>query len=246
MAATNPAMRFEHDGRILVAAFNNPPENRLNIATFEAINKALDLLDGDDVDLLIFTGSGSVFSKGFDMALMQSYDDGAEMMVGLKMSNGIFSRIARSAKPVIAAINGHCLGGGLEMALACHFRLCVEKTRLGLPEVWNGIIPGLGCITRLSRLVGQAKALELIALGDLFTSDEAYRLNVVNRLYPRDNFMSNVLTFAKALLVADQKVTRELIGLVARTATQSEDDSIKECMDSFVKMVPWLKPSRNS
>ena len=234
-------MRFERDGRILIAAFNNPPENRLDIAAFEAINKALDLLNGDDVDLLVFTGSGSVFCKGFDMAQLQSYDDRAEMMVGLKMTNGIFSRIARSPKPIIAAINGHCLGGGLEMALACHFRLCVEKTRLGLPEVWNGIIPGLGGITRLSKLVGQAKALELIALGDLFTSDEAHRLNIVNRLYPRDNFMSNVLTFAKALLVADQRVIREVIGLVARTADLSEEDSVNECMDSFVKMVPWLK-----
>jgi enoyl-CoA hydratase/carnithine racemase len=229
------------NGRILIAAIANPPENRLNMAVLTRLSEAIDRMEADEADILVITGTGRSFSKGFDIAALPAYKDRSELRRDVALSNAVFSRVAASPKPVIAAINGACMGGGLELALACHFRLCVEKIRLGLPEIWMNIVPGLGGFHRLAKLVGPAKAMEIVALGDLLTSEDALRLNIVNRVLPKDNFLNGVLSFAQALLAARQEAVREVIRLAACSATMGDEDNIREGMESFIRLTPLLK-----
>jgi enoyl-CoA hydratase len=235
------ALEIVEKGRVLQVTLANPPDNRLTPEMVAALDEAMDRIDSEDLDVLLITGFGRVFSKGFDLDAVDSGRERAQVRRQLILWNAVFSRIARSPKPTVAAINGACLGGGLELALACHFRLCAEKTRLGLPEVWINLLPGLGGLYRLAKLVGQAKALELVALGDLITAEEALRLNLVNRVFPRDDFADRVASFVKALLVADQRVVREIIRLAASSTAWGEEDNIRQGMESCARLAQWLR-----
>lgn len=231
--------------RILEVTLANPPDNRLTPGMVEGLHEVMNRFESDDLDVLLITGSKRTFSKGFDVDAMKSYGDPSELRSVLLLSNAVFSRVARSPKLTIAAISGACMGGGLELAMACHLRVCAEKTRLGLPEVWLNLIPGLGGFYRLARLVGAAKALELVALGDLITAEEALRLNLVSRVFPQDNFSERVASFVSALATADQKVIRQLIRLAACSETLGEDDNIREAAEGFVELFSCLPKTSN-
>jgi enoyl-CoA hydratase len=223
--------------RTLELTLANPPDNRLTTAMVDGLDQALEQFESEAFDVLLIRGAGRSFSKGFDVPVTRAPDASpAGLRPRLLRSNAVFSRLARSEKPTLAAIHGACLGGGLELALACHFRLCAEKTRLGLPEVWSNLVPGLGGIYRLTRLIGQAKALELIALGDLISAEEALRLNLVNRVLPGEGFDDRVGSFVKALCVADPRVVREIIRLVSSATTAGEEDSIRQALESFARL----------
>lgn len=242
---TSPLCTTEtaEDGRVLVVTLDNPPENAVSPEMLQRLGEALDALAADGgPDVAVLTGRGPVFSKGFDLRVVHSHRDRAAHGSSLLVGNDVCSRLAESPKPVIAAVNGHCLGAGLELALACHFRLCAEGARLGLPELSRGLIPGLGGIHRLVRLLGRAKALELIALGDLVTAEEAHRIGLVNRVLPRTDFMSGVLSFAKAILSVDQVLIREVIRLTALATVKGDQDSVVETIESVLRLSP--PPSR--
>jgi len=132
------------------------------------------------------------------------------------------------------------MGGGLELAMACQLRVCAEKTRLGLPEVWINLVPGLGGFYRLAKLVGTAKALELVALGDLITAEEALRLNIVSRVLPQQDWAQHVASFVGALTTADQKVIRHLIRMATLSETVGAEDNIREGAEIFVELVSCL------
>lgn len=235
------SIQIVSNGRSLEVTLDNPPGNRITADMVVGLNKALDRLESDEFDVLVLTGVKRVFSKGFDVESMSSYRESSDLRRMLILSNAMFSRLARSTKPTVAAINGACLGGGFELALACHFRLCAEKTRLGLPEIWLNLVPGLGGFYRLARMVGEAKALELVALGDLIAAEDALRLNVVTRIMPRADFADRVASFVKNLMGADQRAIREVIRLAACSAVPGEEDNIRQGMESFAKLVPWLR-----
>ena len=235
------AIEIVEKDRSLEVTLVNPPDNRLTPGMVAGLDEAMDRVESDDFDVLVITGFRRVFSKGFDMEAASSCRDPAELHRNLILSNAVFSRIARSPKPTVAAVNGACLGAGFELALACHFRLCAEKARLGLPEIWINQLPGLGGFHRLARLIGRAKALELVALGDLITAEEALHLNVVNRVFPRSGFADHVASFVKALLGTDQQAVREAIRLAACSAPPGEEDNIRQGMESYARLAPWLR-----
>jgi len=226
--------------RILEVTLTNPPDNRLTPAMVDELNVAVGRLEAEDLDVLVITGSRRVFSKGFDVDVMKSYTDPSELRRVLLLSNAVFSRIARSPKLTIAAISGACMGGGLELAMACHLRVCAEKTRLGLPEVWLDLIPGLGGLQRLSRLVGAAKAFELVALGDLITAEDALRLNLVSRVFGQADFSERVASFVGGLAKTNQRAIREIISLTSRAAAPGEEDNIRLAMESFVELLECM------
>jgi enoyl-CoA hydratase/carnithine racemase len=232
-----PRLRVDREGRLLVIAIDHPPENRLTPSLLEELGAALEMLERD-MDAAVLTGTGAAFSYGFDLEVIRSWRDEAEARRDLESGNRLLTRLARFPKPVIAAINGHCFGGGLEIALACHFRLCAEKSRLGLPELSIGLVPGLGGARRLAALAGRAKALELIALGDLIPAEEALRLGIVNRILPRSGFMDGVRAFARALLMIDADLVREAIRLVGAAAGGDEDAAAADAVRSFLRFLP--------
>ncbi len=190
-----------------------------------------------EVDAVIFTGKGNVFSKGADLEEVTSTPPRVDLE---KLVNGneTYSLISRLHKPVIAAVNGACFGGGLELALACHLRVCSEKARLGLPEVSVGVIPGLGGIQRLIRVVGEARALEMILLGDMISASRAYELNLVSRIFPKQDFLSHVLRFVKTIVTAREEAIEEVLKLVTLSRPENEDNNILTSAESFMRLLP--------
>jgi len=232
------------NGRALVVTLDHPPDNAVSAEMLAALDAALDRLNAAaGPELLILTGSGQLFSKGFDVGQIHSHVHPAAHRAALVAANDVVSRLAVAAKPTIAAINGHCLGAGLELALACHFRLCVPKARLGLPELTRGLLPGLGGIDRLVRLLGQAKALELIALGEMITADEAQRVGLVHRIVPREGFFDGVLSFARSLLAVDPVLLGETLRLCAASAVRAQQDCIAATTDSIVRLCTPARPT---
>jgi enoyl-CoA hydratase/carnithine racemase len=232
------------NGRIWEVTLSSPPDNRLNVPTLLALEAALDRFEADPaLHLLLLQGSKTTFSKGFDLSALGPSATSGELRRMLVLSNAFYSRLARCPKPTIAAISGACLGGGLELALCCHFRLSSDRARFGLPEIWIKLVPGLGGATRLCRIIGQAKALELAALGDLLSAEDALRVNLVNRVFPKAEFADRVKSFANALLMADVSALQEAIRLVSNDLQSDEEDGVRHSLDAFHRLArTWSPP----
>ncbi|MFZ5571815.1 MAG: enoyl-CoA hydratase-related protein [Thermodesulfobacteriota bacterium] len=189
--------QLEKKDHIGIVTFNRPPANSWSLAAMEHFESILDEIENDrNIRAVILTGSGSkCFSAGFDVSDAANGDK-----CGVK-GQELWTRVDRFAKPVIAAINGHALGGGLELALSCHFRIMVDnqKAALGLTELNLGIIPGWGGTQRLMRVVGKAKALDMILFSKRLGPAEALEIGLVNRLSPPQNLMADALELAGVL-----------------------------------------------
>jgi len=198
-SAQKTLINFRRDAGIAVLEINDPPANtytyEMNRRLDEAILRAR--MDGD-VYVIILTGAGDkFFSAGANINMLSSVDPTYKYYFCLH-ANETLLRLENTPKLVIAAINGHCVGGGLEIAMAADIRLARRDAgKIGLPEVNLGVLPGTGGTQRLSRLVGKSKAIELMALGKTFTFVEAKELGIVNEIFERDNFMANVLEYAR-------------------------------------------------
>lgn len=172
-------------GEILTIIINREKKlNALNKSTLQELNRAiLDAQKDISIGVIIITGSGDkAFIAGADISefLDLSPEEG-EALARNGQAN-IFDLIENSNKPIIAAINGFALGGGLELTLACHIRIAADTAKLGLPEVSLGIIPGYGGTQRLAQLVGKGLAFEMILTGEMITADEAFRIGLVNHV----------------------------------------------------------------
>jgi enoyl-CoA hydratase len=189
---------LEESSGILVITFNRPAKlNALNIATVAELARAIQEAESDlAVRGIIVTGNGEkAFVAGADIAEFIELAPGAARHFAERGQETLFL-LERCTKPVVAAVNGFALGGGCELAMACHVRVASENARFGQPEVQLGIIPGYGGTQRLVQLVGKGKALELMMTGDQVKADEALRLGLVNHVVS----LSELLPFSKALL----------------------------------------------
>lgn len=198
-------IRTEVENQIAVLTIDHPPVNSFNKQVITELDEAVDALLGDDVvKAIIVTGGGTnAFVAGADIPeikeLVESGDEeGARAF--LERGQGTFHKIATATKPFIAAINGYCLGGGLELAMACHMRICSDRARLGQPEINLGIIPGWGGTQRLSRLTNKGKAVELILTGDPITAQDAYRVGLVNKVVPSGAVLKEAQGLARKIV----------------------------------------------
>jgi enoyl-CoA hydratase len=159
--------------------------NALNKETLAELNDAVkDAQNNKEIGGIIITGAGEkAFIAGADISEFSSFDVENGKVLASEGQKQVFNLIENSAKPVIAAINGFALGGGLELAMACHIRMASKNAKLGLPEVTLGIIPGYGGTQRLTQLIGKGKALELILSANMISADEALNLKLVNHVY---------------------------------------------------------------
>jgi enoyl-CoA hydratase len=194
-------VRSENREGVLVVTIDRPKVlNALNAQTIDEIRKVFDAArDDDSVKAVIVTGGGEkAFVAGADineLAKMTPISGKATASGG----QDVFFAIERFPKPVIAAINGFALGGGCELALACHIRIASEKAQIGLPEVTLGIIPGYGGTQRLARLVGKGKALEIICTAERINAAEAERIGLVNRVVAAEELMNAAMEMAKKI-----------------------------------------------
>ncbi len=160
--------------------------NALNSATIEELNKALALADvNPDVRVIILTGSGEkAFVAGADIKEFAAFSIEEGRMLSSRGHKLLFDFVENMSKPVIAAVNGFALGGGLELAMSCHIRVASENAKMGLPEVSLGVIPGYGGTQRLAQLVGKGKAIEMIATAGMITAADALNWGLVNHVVP--------------------------------------------------------------
>lgn len=190
----------EKEERVVLVYLNRPPYNPLNSQLFHELSDVMDQIDQDDqVRAVIITGKGDkALAAGADIKEMAGL--GLKEVTQMnKISRQAFTKIANLAKPVIAAINGLALGGGLELALCCDLRVCSDHAKLGLPEINLGIIPGGGGTQRLQRIVGQAKAKEIMFFGETLKAEEALAMGLVHQVVPLAELLDTAKEMAKKL-----------------------------------------------
>jgi len=180
-------VRVSIEDRIATITIDHPPANAFNRQVVEELDSAFDeVTANEEVKAIIITGAGQFFIAGADINEIYAVKDKPEEAKAfIERGKELFNKIEASRKPVIAAINGRfCLGGGTELAMACHIRIAEAGVRIGQPEINLGIMPGWGGTQRLPRLVGKGKALEMLLTGDHITAQEAYRIGLVNKVVP--------------------------------------------------------------
>jgi enoyl-CoA hydratase len=187
--------------RIATVTINRPDKlNALNVAVFDDLSLIVDeLADRADVAGVIVTGAGRAFVAGADIAELEPHGALAAKALA-RRGQLVFNRHASLAKPVIAAVNGFALGGGCELAMACHLRIASDAAKFGQPEVKLGLIPGYGGTQRLPRLVGKGRALQLLMTGEIIEASEAFRIGLVNRVVPAADLMKTATEMMKSMI----------------------------------------------
>jgi len=173
-------------------SINRPKKlNALNKATIFELHKAFDALESDlNIKVIILTGSGEkAFVAGADISEFAHFTTEEGATLAREGQEILFNFIENLATPVIAAINGFALGGGLELAMACHFRIASENAKMGLPEVSLGVIPGYGGTQRLPQLVGKGKAMEMIMTAGMISAEDAKNCGLVNHVTPQEELI---------------------------------------------------------
>ena len=191
---------LEKKERVATITLNRPPMNPLNRRMYEELGQVAEELNADpEIKVVIITGSGDkAFAAGLDVKEVEGKSV-TDMKDFWACSRDASARVAGIEKPVIAAINGLALGGGLEMALCCDLRIASEGVRFGQPEVTLGIIPGGGGTQRLSRLIGAARAKELLFTGEMFDAQTALQMGLVSRIVPADKLIEEVTALATTI-----------------------------------------------
>ena len=210
-------IKMEKEENIGVITIDRPPVNALNEATLQELDEAInEFQEDEEVRVLIITGGGEkAFSAGADLK---------EFGISFQP---VFNRVERCKKPVIAAINGYALGGGCELAMACHFRIMAENATIGLTEINRGLIPGGGGTQRMPRLIGRAKALELLLLGEKLKADEALDIGLVNKVSKDGELMKDAREFAKKLSKQAPIAVRCIIDSVNRGIDTSIEEGLE-------------------
>lgn len=189
---------LEISGQIATITINRPHAmNALTVQTIEELEHAFITMENDPgVRVILVTGAGEkAFVAGGDISYLANLGAVEARELAL-LAQRVFQRIEHCSKPVIAVLNGYALGGGCELALACDLRLASEKARIGQPEVNIGIIPGWGGTQRLPRLIGKGRALEMLFSGEMIDAREAWRIGLVNKVYPAESLMDEARALA--------------------------------------------------
>jgi enoyl-CoA hydratase len=188
--------------RVALLYLDHQPANALNAETFSGLSKALDVIEQDEkLKVVVMSGKGRFFAAGADIKQFTSVQTAAQAQEMADLGQQIFLRIERFSKPIIAAIHGAALGGGLELAMACHIRLAEPAAKLGLPELNLGIIPGYGGTQRLPRIVGDGRALEMALTGDPISGEEAQQYGLVNRCVAGEELLEEAFQLAKQISI---------------------------------------------
>jgi len=191
-------INYRTDNGVAVIEMNDPPANTYTYEMNRQIDECILRARADnDVHVIVLTGAGDkFFSAGANIRMLNSVDPTFKYYFCLH-ANETLLRLEHTPKLVIAAINGHCVGGGLEIAMAADIRIARKDAgKVGLPEVNLGVLPGTGGTQRLSRMVGKSKAIELMVTGNTFSFEEAKEMGIINDIFEKENFMENVMEYA--------------------------------------------------
>jgi enoyl-CoA hydratase/carnithine racemase len=196
---TKQLINYRTDSGVAVIEMNDPPANTYTYEMMRQLDDAILRARMDNnVYVLLLTGAGDkFFSAGANIKMLSTVDPTFKYYFCLH-ANETLLRLEHTPKLVIAALNGHTVGGGLEIAMAADIRIARKDSgKVGLPEINLGVLPGTGGTQRLSRLVGKSKAIELMVTGNTYTFEEALEYGIINDIYERENFMENVMQYAR-------------------------------------------------
>ncbi len=197
-------MEFENilvavENKIATVTINRPSKlNALNKATIAELSEAIGKLEADtSVRAIVLTGSGEKsFVAGADISEFSSFSPAEGQQLAAQGQEILFNKIENTSKPVIAAVNGFALGGGLELAMSCHLRVASDNAKLGLPEVTLGLIPGYGGTQRLTQLVGKGRAMEMICSAGMISGEEAEKYGLVNYVVSQEELLATCTKLA--------------------------------------------------
>ena len=215
--------------RIATVTLNRPEKlNALNNEVLQELELIFaDLEQNPDVGVVIVTGAGeNAFVAGADISELKSLDTAGARVQALR-GQAVFQRIESLPKPVIAAVNGFALGGGCELALACHIRIASETARFGLPEVSLGIIPGYGGTQRMARLVGKGVALDLILSGEMTSAADALRMGLVSRVVPVADLQATAQKLARTILSRGPLALRSALAAVNEGLEMTQEQGLQ-------------------
>jgi len=219
---------IEKENGIAVITINRPEKlNALNKATIEELHHGFGSLEKDtEVRVIVITGSGEkAFVAGADISEFANFSVEKGTVLAAQGQELLFDFVENLDKPVIAAVNGFALGGGLELAMSCHFRVASDNAKMGLPETSLGVIPGYGGTQRLPQLIGKGRAMEMIMTAGMVTAEDAYRAGLVNHVVAQAELME----FTKGIA---QRIMKNS-GVAISKAIQSVNANFKDGVNGF-------------
>jgi enoyl-CoA hydratase len=223
---------------IFTITINRPDKlNALNKSVIDDLAEAIsEIHHNPEIKSAIITGSGpKAFVAGADISEFIAPGNISGKALAQKGQDNVFNRIENCAKPILAAVNGFALGGGCELAMACHFRLASDNAKFGQPEVGLGLVPGYGGTQRLTQLIGKGKAMELMMTGNMIDAQEALRLGLVNHVTPAETLLAET---RKILLIIMSKAPLAIAEVIAlgNYASQGNSDGLQREIAAFGKL----------
>lgn len=215
--------------RVAILSMERPPVNAMGLALLDEFGEGFERAAADPaVRVLIVTSQlPGMFSGGADIRELEGLD-AAGCAGFIALGQGLFSRIGANPKPVIAAINGICIGGGMELAMACDLRIVGRSARFAQPEVNLGVVSGWGGTQRLPRLIGKTRSLEMLMLGEQISTEEALAIGLVNRVVPDDALMAEAMALAGKLAMKSPMALAKIKEAVERGLPLSLADGLRE------------------
>lgn len=213
---------------------NRPPANALSTGVLKELSAILDEIEvNEEIRVILIHGEGRFFSAGADIKEFTTIDTGSEFSNLATYGQDLFERMETFPKPIIAAIHGAALGGGLELAMGCHIRLVSENAKLGLPELQLGLIPGFAGTQRLSRYVGIAKAAELLFTSEPITGLEAVQHGLANHAYPEEELLERAYEMARKFAKKSPVSLKAAIKLLNYAKTEEFFEGVKKEAELF-------------
>lgn len=222
-------IHYEVEDKLGLITIENPPANVLSLKTIQELKELLNYIrEQEEVKAIILKGSGKLFSGGADVRDFASLQNETDYQSLAEEGQTVFEQIEHFEVPIIAAIHGAALGGGLELALACHMRFATIDAKIGLPELSLGIIPGFAGTQRLPQFVGTAKAYEMILTGDVISGQEAHTLGLVNQVFQEEQELL-VKTKEIALKIAEKSkpTINKIMELIPFSKTSQFSEGVK-------------------
>lgn len=227
-------LKWSSEDRVATITIDRPPANALSSGLLKELSAILDEIEGNqEIRVILIRGEGRFFSAGADIKEFTTIKTGKDFAKLAEYGQDLFERMEHFPKPIIAAIHGAALGGGLELAMACHFRLVTETAKLGLPELQLGLVPGFAGSQRLPRYVGVAKAAEMLFTSDPITGVEAVQCGLANHAFPDDQLIENAYKIAGKIAMKSPVSIGAAIKLLNHSKPESFYNGVKEEANLF-------------
>lgn len=221
-------LKWSSEDQIATISINRPPANALSSGLLKELSTVLDEIEADqDVRVVLIHGEGRFFSAGADIKEFTTIQTGEDFTKLAESGQQLFERMEQFSKPIFAAIHGAALGGGLELAMACHFRLVSENAKLGLPELQLGLIPGFAGTQRLPKYVGTAMAAQMLFTSEPISGVDAVKFGLANYAYPEDVLLDKAYEIARKIAKKSPVSVAAAIKLLNAPKTPQHYEGVK-------------------